>query len=194
VTNDNRHRSSPGCHIVSAMWHPESASKTKGRWDSEWPLVVVFPHRTWNPRQKENGGRGACAHQNEQQQGIWLPSHLQRCGTWISYQKIMGEGGVLLSWLAPWLYYPPRSHHLVGPSCGCIVLMGARLLCDMSASDMALACHSCCIWGMQWSLRAVGEDHGWWWPLVRVAMRRRWMVIVDNGGGRGRSCGCSFAV
>jgi len=125
---------------------------------------------------------------------VWLPSRLQRHGTWISYQKVMGEGGVLLSWLAPWLYYPPRSHRLVGPSCGLIVVVGARLLCDVSASDVALACHSCCIWGMQLLLRAVGEDRGWWWLLVRVAMWRRWTVVVDNGGGRGRSCGRSFAV
>jgi len=97
---------------------------------------------------------------------VWLPSRLQQCGTWILYQKVMGEGGVLLTWLAPWLYYPPRSRHLVGPSCG------RSFACDVSASDVALVCHSCCIWGMQWSLRVVGEDCGWWWPLVRVAMRQ----------------------
>jgi len=72
--------------------------------------------------------------------------------------------------------------------------VGACLLCDMSESDVALACCSCCVWGMQWLLRAVGEDHGWWWPLVTVAMQRRWTVVVDDGGGRGCSHGHSFAV
>ena len=152
-----------------------------GHWSSRFhiaPGILV--------RKRMGGGGPVLTKMNDNEEWrqmspftVWLPSRLQRCGTWILYQKVMGEGGMLLSWLAPWLYYPPCSCRLVGPSCGCIVpscghiiLMGAHLLCDMSAGDVVLVCHSCCIWGMQWSLRAVGEDRGWWWPLVRVAMQR----------------------
>jgi len=158
-----------------------------GRWSSRFHIAPGILVR------KRMGGEGpVLTKMNDDEEwrqmspfAVWLPSHLQRRGTWISYQKVMGEGGVLLSWLAPWLYYPPRSRRLVGPSCGRIVLMGARLLCDMSASDVALACHSCCIWGMQLSLRAVGEDRGWWWLLVRVAMQHAgwslWTMMVVEG-------------
>jgi len=84
---------------VSATWHPESASKTKGRWDSEWPLVVAFPHRTWNPRQKENGGRGARAHQNERRRGMATDVTIRRlvakspAATWHLDFVSEGNGG-----------------------------------------------------------------------------------------------------
>ena len=32
---------------------------------------------------------------------------------------------------------------------------------------------------MQWSLRATGDDVGWWWALVTVTS---WVGVVDDGG------------
>jgi len=70
---------------MSAMWHLESASKTKGRWDSEWPLLLCFHIAPGILVRKRMGGEGPVLtkiNNNEEWRQIspftiWLPSHLQ---------------------------------------------------------------------------------------------------------------------
>jgi len=160
------------CCVVILLQRWRGGGTVSGCWSSYFHITPGILIR------KRMGGEGpVLTKMNDDEEwrqmspfAVWLPSRLQRCGTWISYQKVMGEGGVLLTWLAPWLYYPPHSCHLVGPSCG---------------RSFALWCVSKqCGIGMSFLLRlghAVVVEGGGWRPWMVVAVGESGDVATMDG-------------